>query len=49
MFRTEVLDDRTPLISPAERQDREREEESFRQVRGRGGKTENRRYTSNIH
>ena len=45
MFRTEVLDDRTPLIAPAERQNRARREESFQPVRVRGSKTENRRYT----
>ena len=49
MFRSEVLDDRTPLIAPAERQEREREDDSFKPVRGRGGKTENQRYTYNIH
>ena len=45
MFRTEVLDDRTPLIAPTERQNRVRREESFQPVRVRSSKTENRRYT----
>lgn len=45
MFRTKVLDDRTPLIAPAERQVREHAEESFQPARSRGSKTENRRYT----